>query len=91
MTVKLIVPIIAAGILLGACRQGPQEPLVTRASCDQEQYQNVIGRNIGEVGFAVTVNERVLTEGFPVSISRDPQRLNVVVDEKGWIKKIYCG
>ena len=88
MSAKLIFPMIAVGVILSACRQ---EPLVTKASCDQEQYQNVIGRNIGEVAFAPTVNKRVITEGDAVTMDHNPQRLNVLVDDKGWIKRIYCG
>lgn len=86
MNAKTILSIIS-GFALTACAD---ETVATKTSCDLELHKTLVGKNIGEVTFPPKLTYRVLQEGDPVTMDLNPQRLNVVVDDKGWIESVSC-
>ncbi len=88
MCATRIFPLIAAGVILGACTQ---ETVEAKTTCDAELHQSLIGKNIGEVTFPPKLVKRVMQDGDPATMDFNPERLNVIVDDKGWIDKAYCG
>ena len=88
MYANQIFSLIATGVILGACAQ---ETVEAKPSCDTELHQNLIGKNIGEVTLPPQIVKRVMQDGDPATMDFNPERLNIIVDDKGWIEKVYCG
>ena len=54
-------------------------------------YEAMTGRNIGEFTLPPALAYRVLQPGAVMTQDLNPARLNIFVDEKGWIERISCG
>lgn len=63
----------------------PQWPL----RCD-ESFQSLVGTNIGAVTLPRALPHRIISPGMAVTEDYNPDRLNVFVDDKGWIAKVEC-
>lgn len=78
---------IIASLTLSACAN---ETVATKTTCDLEFHKTLVGTNIGEVTFPPGLTYRVLQEGDAATMDLNPQRLNVIVDDKGWIEGVSC-
>lgn len=72
---------------LAACEPVPP-PLPV--ACD-DSYASLVGSNIGAVTLPSTLPHRIITPGMAVTEDFNPDRLNVYVDDKGWIARVDCG
>lgn len=81
-------PLILLGAL-GACAAQTQPPRPT--ICAPQDYQQLIGRNIGAVTLPANLPQRIISPGDALTEDFLPYRINVFVDEKGWIARITCG
>lgn len=63
----------------------PAAPL----TCD-DSYQSLVGSNIGAVTLPEGLSHRIITPGMSVTEDYSPDRLNVYVDDKGWVQKTEC-
>lgn len=86
---RIIAPLLALSAL-AACDTG-SAPTVMARTCDLPKHQTLVGKNIGEVNFPAALNRRVISSGMPITEDYNPNRLNVFVDEKGWIARVTCG
>ena len=89
-----IYPLLASAVLMStiaACATTGEGPTVMARQCDLEKHQSLVGMNIGEVSFPAVLPRRVITTGDAFTQDYRPNRLNVFVDEKGWIAKVTCG
>lgn len=72
---------------LAAC-----QPARTAApACDPASNAALVGRNIGEVSLSPGQPHRIISPGEMVTQDFQPDRVNVFVDEKGWIARVTCG
>ncbi|WP_299838347.1 I78 family peptidase inhibitor [uncultured Paracoccus sp.] len=73
-------------LALAACDPAaPAGPL----DCD-DSYQSLIGQNIGAVTLPAGLSHRIISPGMAVTEDYNPDRLNVYVDDKGWIARTEC-
>lgn len=84
-------PLLGLGLLaLIACEPvtpgGSSAPLL---KCD-DSYQSLVGSNIGAVTLPAGLAQRIITPGMAVTEDYNPDRLNVYVDDKGWVTKVEC-
>lgn len=80
-------PLLGLGLLtLAACEPAPPAgPL----ACD-DSYQSLVGQNIGAITLPAGLSHRIISPGMAVTEDYNPDRLNVYVDDKGWIVKTEC-
>lgn len=76
--------------LLAACGP-PSRPVNTLPSRCEPGYDIIVGRNIGEFELPSGLAYRVVQPGASLAEDYNPERLNIFVDEKGWIQKVKCG
>ena len=80
-------PILGLGLLaLAACEPVPPSGPV---ACD-DSFQSLVGTNIGAVTLPQGLTHRIITPGMAVTEDYNPDRLNIHVDDKGWITKTEC-
>ncbi len=84
-------PLLGLGLVtLAACEPAaptgrPAAPL----ACD-DSYQSLVGQNIGAVTLPAGLSHRIISPGMAVTEDYNPDRLNVYVDDKGWIARTEC-
>lgn len=79
-------PVLAL-VGLAACEPlPPQLPL----ACN-DSYQSLVGSNIGAVTLPANLPHRIISPGMAVTEEFNADRLNVYVDDKGWIARVTCG
>lgn len=90
-------PMFPRGILpalsltaLAACATA-YAPTVAATRCDPARHQALVGMNIGEVYLPPQLHYREISPGQIVTQEYQPGRLNIFMDEKGWIARISCG
>jgi hypothetical protein len=85
--IQIAVPVAA---LLGVAACEPAKP--TRpAFCEPADYQGWVGHNIGEIDLPRDRTHRVISPDSMVTQDFSPFRVNIHVDEKGWISQVTCG
>lgn len=82
---KLLSPMPIMALV--AC--APAEP-TGPLRCD-ESYQSLVGSNIGAVTLPSALTHRIISPGMAYTEDYNPDRLNVFVDDKGWIARVTCG
>ena len=50
----------------------------------------MVGRNIGEFTLPPSLPHRIAQPGAALTEDHNPARLNVFVDDKGWVQKVEC-
>ncbi|WBU64978.1 I78 family peptidase inhibitor [Paracoccus aerodenitrificans] len=86
---RQIIPATAVLTVLAAC--APPEPGSALPSQCGPEYQDMVGRNIGEFTLPSGLAYRVLQPGAVMTEDMNPARLNIFVDEKGFIQRVTCG
>lgn len=79
-----IVPAIAACAASDTSRTVP-------AVCDLGEYQQYVGKNIGDLKLPRNSAVRVISPGMAITMDYSASRANIYVDDKGWIGKVSCG
>lgn len=82
------IPLLMSLGLLAACTApdtGPGFP----NRCGPE-FGVMIGRNIGEFTLPRGLPYRIAQPGAQLTEDHNPDRLNIFVDDKGWIQKVEC-
>lgn len=84
-------PLLGLGLLaLAACEPvAPVTPNGAVLTCD-DRYQSLIGSNIGAITLPTGLTHRIITPGMAVTEDYNANRLNIHVDDKGWITKTEC-
>lgn len=59
--------------------------------CEAGKYQGLVGRNVAEVATPEGVITRTLRPDQPATMDYRAERLNLLVDEKGFIQQVTCG
>lgn len=54
------------------------------------EFGVMIGRNIGQFTLPPGLAHRIVQPGATLSEDFNPARLNVFVDDKGWIQQVEC-
>lgn len=83
--------ILIAGLglmTLTACEPTAPQPTWPLA-CD-DSFQSLVGTNIGAVTLPAGLPHRIITPGMAVTEDYSADRLNLHVDDKGWITKTEC-
>lgn len=90
--------ILATFALLGAlqtCVVTPPEDLppdeAPPTACGAVDYQWLVGENLAAVTLPSDLNARIITPGTVITMDYNPRRMNIVVDERGYIIRVYCG
>ncbi|WBU61498.1 I78 family peptidase inhibitor [Paracoccus albus] len=81
-------PLALAAAITSACTPpmpGSQFP----NRCGPE-FNVMVGRNIGEFELPPGLPHRIAQPGAALTEDFNPARLNVFVDDKGWIQKVEC-
>lgn len=80
--------ILGIGLAVAACAtEEPAGPQI----CSPTAYQTLVGQNIGAVTLPAELPQRIIIPGDDLKPPRDARRLNIFVDEKGWILRVVCG
>ena len=88
MTKYLLISATALGLLAG-CETTPSRP--APESCNLATDGNLVGQNFGAISLPEGLTHRIISPGQMVTMDFNPNRLNIHVDEKGWIQKVDCG
>ena len=88
MTKFLLIPATALGLLAG-CDTNPPRP--AQASGNLATHGDLVGQNHGAITLPPGLTHRVISPGQMVTMDYNPNRLNIHVDDKGWIQKVDCG
>lgn len=81
--------VVICGVLAG-CDPLPRPP-GGPAACPAPGYQSLIGKPLAAVTLPADLDLRIIQPGDAVTRDFRPERLNVVVDAKGVIARVYCG
>lgn len=87
---RLIPAGLFAAVLLSACTETAPVPPQMPQACSDE-YLSLVGMNIGATSFPAGLPYRVLQPGAQATQDYEPARLNLYVDDKGWITRVTCG
>ncbi|WP_170162041.1 I78 family peptidase inhibitor [Paracoccus siganidrum] len=88
MTKHLILSAAALG-LLAACGTNPPRP--SQESCNLATHSQLVGQNYGAIDLTPGLTHRIISPGQAVTMDFNPNRLNLHVDDKGWIQQVTCG
>lgn len=88
MTRHLILPMAALG-LLAACDTNPPRP--SQESCNMATHADLVGQNYGAITLPANLPHRVIGPDQRVTMDYRADRLNLYVDDKGWIQQVTCG
>ncbi|MBW7055688.1 hypothetical protein KY389_03135 [Paracoccus bogoriensis] len=80
----------ATMLALGACA-ATSPYTVAETRCNPARHQQLVGMNWGEVFLPPNLSVRLIDRDRIVPATSNPGRLNLHVDEKGWIQRISCG
>ncbi|WP_185968504.1 I78 family peptidase inhibitor [Paracoccus sp. M683] len=90
-------PALTLGLLmLAACETAPPAVVPTvpaagaTAGCT-DAYQSLVGSNIGAVTLPTGLSHRIIPPNTAYTEDFSPDRLNIFVDDKGWITRVTCG
>ena len=82
-----------AGLLMLAsgCVSDPaMVPATICTGAPATAVQALVGRNVGELRLAPNLDRRIITPSTAVTEDYREGRLNLWVDDKGWISKAEC-
>ncbi|SFO93257.1 I78 family peptidase inhibitor [Tranquillimonas alkanivorans] len=60
-------------------------------SCGADGYGSLVGAQLAAVTMPADLNARIIGPDTMVTQDYQPGRLNIVVDEDGYITRVYCG
>ncbi|MBA4489850.1 I78 family peptidase inhibitor [Paracoccus sp. S1E-3] len=86
----LLLPMLATNALLGGC--APPGDTATPGLPDRcgPEYDVMVGRNIGEFTLPPGLPHRIAQPGAALTEDYNAGRLNVFVDDKGWVQTVEC-
>ena len=82
---------MAAGLVLTACAPAPPQMFDATPRCGAEDLQDLIGQDatvLEEMTLGRAV--RVVHPGMVFTADYSPERLNIAIDEKGIITRVWC-
>lgn len=89
--------VILAFVGLAACTEIPPDPPIDKpakdtTSCGAGPDSNLVGQSV-DVLAAMTFPApmRVIKPGMAITMDYNPERLNIDVDAKGIITRVWCG
>lgn len=85
------VPFLSAVTLamLAGCASQPPRPAPDQ--CNLAIHSDLVGQNHGAITLPPALPQRVISPGQMVTMDYNAARLNLYVDEKGWIQRVTCG
>ena len=83
-----ILMILPAACLAAACTAAAPGPNVPNR-CGPE-FDVMVGRNIGEFTLPPGLPHRIAQPGAALTEDYNAARLNIFVNDKGWIQKVAC-
>lgn len=88
--------LVIAALGLTACQmEGRDDPMIPNPDhdefCPEQEYSWLIGQNIAEVSLPSDLNDRIIAPDTPVTQDFRPDRLNIMIDEDGFITDLDCG
>ncbi|MBU3030441.1 I78 family peptidase inhibitor [Paracoccus marinaquae] len=84
---RTALPLVALAALT-AC--APAKTTERPPFCSPDDNQALVGQNIGDVTLPEDRPVRVISPGQAVTQDFSPFRVNVHVDDKGWIQRVAC-
>ena len=86
----LALPLIA--LLAAGCVIEPEPIAGGPGSCDAEAWAHLVGQH-RDVFAAMTFPApmRIIEPGDAITMDHNPARLNVVLDARGRVARVYCG
>lgn len=88
----LVIAVVLAPLLASGCVAPVTDPGTPGLGCGAGELQDLVGRP-GEVlnGMRFSQSVRVLEYGMAVTMDFDPARLNIHLDQWGFIDRVNCG
>ena len=77
-------------LVLAACQV---EPVASPqpSDCGADAYQSLVGAQLAAVTLPADLNARIIGPDTAITMDFRPDRLNIEVEESGWIMAVYCG
>ena len=86
---RLLLPILPVALLAACAPAAPTATLGLPNRCGPE-YDVMVGRNIGEFTLPPGLPHRIAQPGAALTEDHNPARLNIFVDDRGWVQKVEC-
>ncbi|KFC77313.1 Peptidase inhibitor I78 family [Ewingella americana] len=96
MKIKLLIVASLATFALTACQHQTdtakqQNPVQQPDTCNAASFQYLIGKPASTLdGMRFAKPMRLITPGMGVTMDFNPERLNIMADEKGVITSMHC-
>ncbi|WBU57661.1 I78 family peptidase inhibitor [Paracoccus sediminicola] len=78
----------AAALFMGCTPSLPESELPPRCG---PGYETLVGTNVGAVTLPRSLPHRIIQPGATTAEEINPARLNLFVDDKGFIERVSCG
>ncbi len=79
-------------LVLAACADAGSPPAQTPTCSAQDGYESLVGKSadvLASMTFPSPV--RIIRQGMPVTTDFHPERLNIEIDDKNRISRVWCG
>jgi hypothetical protein len=63
----------------------------TQDTCSADDYGSLVGQPLAAVTLPKDLNARIIGPDTVVTMDHRPERLNIEVDGRGTIERLYCG
>lgn len=83
------IPFAVTLALLAGCATQPPRP--SPDQCNLAIHSDLVGQNHGAITLPPALPQRIISPGQMVTMDYNASRLNLYVDEKGWIQRVTCG
>ena len=78
--------LVMCSMVLAAC-----ETTQTQNTCGADDYGSLVGQPLAAVTLPADLNARIIGPDTAVTMDHRPERLNIEVDGRGTIERLYCG
>ena len=82
-------------VSLVGCSEAPEpivdEPVNDMAACGADKVVDNIGEPIASLMLPFGTDVRIIEDDGAMTMDFSPTRLNVVVDDRGLVKQVFCG
>ena len=82
---------LAPALLLAACQAVPVAAPTPSDTCPADAYQSLVGAQLAAVTLPSDLNARIIGPDTAVTMDYRSDRMNIELDESGWIVAVRCG
>jgi len=90
---RLAIPAALLALTLAGCvAETPPEELPPENACNAAGLQGLVGQHRDALAaMTLPAPVRVIEPGMAVTMDYSPSRLNIELDARGFITRVYCG